>query len=80
MLRFPSAVAFLKVCGFNESAEDFSLLSFNNQHLAECSEAISDFVRQLGGSVKDPNAFDPYKSCVSSSTGSKPLTEVLKVG
>jgi hypothetical protein len=80
VLRFPSAVAFLKICGFEESADDFQLLGFNNEHLAKCSEAIADFVKQMGGKVQDPNAFDPYKACVSSSTGSKPLTEVLKVG
>ena len=80
MLRFPSAIKFLKICGFQESAEDFQLSGFNNPHLAECSDAITDFVRQLGGQVQDPNAFDPYKASVSSSTGDKVLTDVLKVG
>jgi hypothetical protein len=77
IFAFPNAVGYLKVVGFKETSTDLELSHFDQDHLRETLEALTEFIRTLGG--KTGKEFDPYASSFSSSTGEKALTDVLGV-
>jgi hypothetical protein len=75
-MKYESAVGFLKAGGFQFKDPDFIELAGydidQKTKLNACTDAISEFIGTLGGSVDNPHKFDPFKSGVSSTTGDRP--------
>lgn len=71
ILAYPNAVNFLKLTGFkfDEPGEHISMAAYSKEELEECLLALKIFVERLGGAIKDPLAFDPFKAGVTSTTG-----------
>mmetsp|Transcript_21952 Transcript_21952/g.29340 ORF Transcript_21952/g.29340 Transcript_21952/m.29340 type:complete len:145 (-) Transcript_21952:739-1173(-) len=71
ILAYPNACNFLKVAGFkfDDPGEHVSLVAYSKEELEECLLALKIFVERLGGAIKDPLAFDPFKAGVTSTTG-----------
>jgi len=45
------------------------MVAYSKEELEECLMALKLFVEKLGGAIKDPLAFDPFKAGVTSTTG-----------
>ena len=75
ILGYPHAVAFLKVADFRfESNPDYiEYTEMDKDRLEECKRALLSYVEKMGGSVQDPNAFNPFQAGISSTTGEGPL-------
>jgi len=71
ILAYPNAVNFLKLAGFkfDEPGEHIQMIAYSKEELEECLTSLKLFVERLGGQVKDPLAFDPFKAGVTSTTG-----------
>ena len=69
------AVAFLKVADFKfESNPDYiEYTEMDKDRLEDCKRALITFVGKMGGSVQDPNAFNPFQAGISSTTGQTAL-------
>lgn len=62
---------FLKLIGFkfDEPGEHIVMVAYSKEELEECLLALKIFVERLGGAIKDPLAFDPFKAGVTSTSG-----------
>lgn len=62
---------FLKLTGFkfDKPGEHIEMVAYSKDELEDCLLALKIFVEKLGGAIKDPQAFDPFKSGVTSTTG-----------
>lgn len=71
IMAHPNAVNFLKLGGFkfDEPGEHIVLVAYSKEELEDCLSALKIFVERLGGAIKDPLAFDPFKAGVTSTTG-----------
>lgn len=70
ILPFPNVVKFMKVAGFTFDGNDYiECKNYNPDVLNECSNAIADFIKQLGGNVESQRTFNPYQSTVGSTSG-----------
>ena len=67
----------MKAAGFSFDTSD-EFVEFNGwsaeqeESLGQCVQNIATLVDTIGGSVDDPNKFDPFKAGVSSTTGFRP--------
>ena len=71
IMAHPNAVNFLKLAGFkfDEPGDHIMMVAYSKEELEDCLTALKLFVERLGGAIKDPLAFDPFKAGVTSTTG-----------
>ena len=71
ILANPNAINFLKIAGFkfDEPGDHIVIVSYSKDELESCLTALKMFVERLGGAINDPQAFNPFKAGVSSTTG-----------
>ena len=70
-MAHPNAVNFLKLAGFkfSEPGEHIVMVAYSKEELEECLDSLKLFVERLGGQVKDPLAFDPFKAGLITTSG-----------
>lgn len=54
---------------FDVPGEYIVMDAYAKEELESCLLALKVFVERLGGAIKDPLAFDPFKAGVTSTTG-----------
>ena len=71
ILQNSHAVAFLKIADFkfDTNPQYIEYNEMDKDRLEDCKKALLAFVGKMGGSVHDPNAFDPFRAGISSTTG-----------
>ena len=71
ILNNSHAIAFLKIADFRfeSSPEHIEYTEMDKERLEACKNALLAFVGKMGGSVQDPNAFNPFQAGIGSTTG-----------